>query len=226
MSSAGDNSSLTAIPQEMVYVINLDNRNYCGHEVHRAHKCGGHLASILEPNESEMIAQLLIDNKVVGDVWIGGNQKQEYRSDDSSNQERNPSFGWEWADGSCPWIPQWGVGQPDNEIRRSCAGLTCPTYHGQHNTLRKSDGSWVDHNGCFGDLAPKVPGVYLLPADYDDNSKYPNCYEIKGMFGSSTAGPVWRTPGTDCSTLGPTHIAHHWTNNSTNYRPHRTSYWT
>lgn len=181
---------------EMIYAVNLDNRNYCGHEHHRAHLCGGHLASITSPEEDEMVAALLLKSGVLGDVWIGGTQMEEYRSNDSNNQEVDPGAGWEWADGASPWWPQWQAGQPDNEIKDSCSGRVCPTYLGQHSTLRKPDGKWVDHNGCFGDLAPKVPGVYLLPSDYDNSTKYPDCWAVEGFFGPVTMGPVWRNAST------------------------------
>lgn len=182
-------------PCPLVYVVSTEIVNYCGHQEHRVHKCGGNLASITSQAEQTMVENLV--TSALGsltDVWIGGAQASAFQSDDSNNQEADPAAGFEWVDGS-PWFDScsggscWAAGQPDNLIQlESSTGQ----FKGQHHIQMSSNGNWKDENGCFGFVAPKDPGVYLLPADFQDDTKYPTCSDIKGSFAGTPSSEIFR----------------------------------
>lgn len=179
-----------------VYAISNQTKNWCGHNDHQAKKCGGFLASITTPEEKAIVDRLKdialedawrnnattwISQPVYG-VWIGGEQALSSRNDTGAHEE---DIVWYWADGS-PWFDgdeketdlthvhygsYWAEGEPSNTI----GTLKNKTTKGQHSTFLTPDGQFKDENGCDGRLAPKGPGIYILPEDYNDFEKYPDC---------------------------------------------------
>ena len=103
----------------MVYVLSTDIVNFCGHENHRASKCGGHLASIHNQEEMIIVMSLIQQDPTNSDgYWIGGQQDSESRNDEGPE---DPSLvKWEWSDGTAPWFDNngayWKDGEPNNTI--------------------------------------------------------------------------------------------------------------
>lgn len=103
-----------------VYALVTNKLNYCGHQNHRAGKCGGMLAgmSAPTPSQKETIEKMLADASNVDNVWYSG-----------TNED--------------------GI-------------------------ILKDDGTYlIESNQCTS-YAPKLPAIYILPDDYDED---PDCME-------------------------------------------------
>ena len=148
--------------KRMIYVLNKDNRNYCGHSVHRAEKCGGDLASF--SNLAEFIRVMQYVNEAgTTSVWLGAQRDPE--------EETNPSAFF-WAD-QASWYSAgiiWAINEPD----------IVEGNGKNHMSINKNSEQVFARSGCVGN---KWHGVYLLPIDYDDASKYPDCVGVdKSQF--------------------------------------------
>jgi hypothetical protein len=100
-------------------------------------------------------------------VWIGGIQDHAFRNDTGPENDPNLSS-WEWADGE-NWYDDngalWQAGEPNNAILGG---------KGEHFVLITSAVEYIDKDGCT-PIAPKTWGIYILPVDFADVIKYPNC---------------------------------------------------
>ncbi|KAL3909628.1 MAG: hypothetical protein SGILL_008012, partial [Bacillariaceae sp.] len=139
----------------------------------------------------------------IDSVWIGGKQiagiedgnlkdlngnthTESYIEDESlwvSVEEPNAT--WGWTDGS-PWFDNngtyWAPGQPDNIIFPYRDG----TMTGGEDVVRlRADGLFEDRISCQTFDAPSfrfAAGVYRLPFDFEDRSKYPKCEHGNFLF--------------------------------------------
>jgi hypothetical protein len=107
--------------------------NFTHHEL-RANKCGGHLASILNKDELDLVISLLPTSH---QVWLGGSSISTCTNEDFKEC-------WEWSDGSTFEYDAWHDGQPIRNITQMHTKL-------KNTSLRTSNYSETNR------------AVYILP---------------------------------------------------------------
>ncbi|XP_032092217.1 C-type lectin BfL-2-like [Thamnophis elegans] len=84
---------------------------------------GCHLASLLNNQESKLVAQYIKNKQNSGSsVWIGLSDENEKRQ-------------WQWADGSTFSYDKWNAGEPNNKYEEYCVELTSDTNFRKWNDL-------------------------------------------------------------------------------------------
>ena len=156
---------------QMKYVLNREDKNFCGHNGHNTNRCGGHLASITSEAEWDLLINLTDSCARTKDFWIGGVQH-----DKGINEPGQCPGSWSWSDGSgnlSSFIcEKFKKGQPDNQ---QC--IFDRDKYEDHIMVSNSNKvkTLQDKNGCAGNCSPKKWGVLILPPDYKNTTLYPDC---------------------------------------------------
>ena len=149
-----------------VYVVNTDLKGWISHENFASTNCGGHIASIHNIQEHELILDLV--SHVFGGptgVWIGARQGSTKSNDPDIKEGR-----FKWSDKSEPVYLQWAENQPDNQI----AQLETGQVIGQHHAFLNADGFVSDERGGVSS-GKQAPAVLILPPNYETRELYPSC---------------------------------------------------
>ena len=100
----------------------------------------------------------MIVDELVSSVWQNGKELHIGLSAGMGPTSTNTTE-YNWHDGESTSWSNWETGFP------VAYSGTKMTY-----TSRKANGKWMNRWGWF-----KVPGVYILPYNYDDTNLYPDC---------------------------------------------------
>jgi len=168
-------------PQELMFVINKIDLDWCDHQYNYAVPCGGNLASVTSSLEEDYIddLNLLANDREFRPLWTGGIQLNI-----SNTVGGAASFAvegpWTWLDGT--EFRQEYLPKHESDIQYNLL-FTFPngTTVGEHYLMRSIyEGTYSDVVGCTASPLDEMrAGLLLLPLNWREN---PDCLAVSNNF--------------------------------------------